>query len=197
MTCRSSTTRPGTSTSRSCTTARDRRKDDEPAVHPRPARGNKGAWFARHRDDRTLFFDFLPLWPGDLGFTDALPALHRARPDVLRRDPQARAAGRGRRGVRGRLPVGPLRDERRELPQPRRNLRSTASTWRRSPSCCSSTSATSIGSLRSTTWSFSSTAATGASPTFEAVAVGGHRGLRHPQHGVAPGPRKESVKYRR
>src|ERR1041384_4671427 len=50
--------------------------------------------------DRTLFFDFRP------------------RAGLLRRHPQAGAAGGGRGGVRGLQPARPGRRERGQLPQP-------------------------------------------------------------------------------
>ena len=69
--------------------------------------------------DRTLFFDFLPHRPGEhLGVPDQVPAVHRAGAELLQRDAEAGAAGRGRRRVRGRQPGAAVRRQPREPAEP-------------------------------------------------------------------------------
>ena len=84
--------------------------------------GNKGKMISLATgDDRTLFFDFLPVSAlGVRGFTTRFQLYTVPGPDALQHDPQARAARGGRRGVRGRFAVGPAAGQRRELSQPRR-----------------------------------------------------------------------------
>ncbi len=56
--------------------------------------------------DRTLFFDFLPVKVERVHDYSAR-ALHRARPGLLQRDPEAGVAGRRRGGVRRRFAAPP------------------------------------------------------------------------------------------
>ena len=94
--------------------------------------------------DRTLFFDFLPLELGDgPRLQDPLPPLHRPRPGLLRRHPQADPEGRRRRRLRRRLPGRAHGRQRRVDREPAGEpegpgLRPDDA----SPTCCSSTSAT-------------------------------------------------------
>ena len=69
--------------------------------------------------DRTLFFDFLPLELGTIsGLHHQVPALHRPGPELLQRHPEAGAAGRRRRRLRGRQPGPPLRRQPGEPAEP-------------------------------------------------------------------------------
>ena len=94
--------------------------------------------------DRTLFFDFLPLKIEQIrGLGAAAPALHRARPGLLRRHPEAGPQRRRRGGLRRRLAA------RRHRREPRVDVEPARRTWRR----WGSTSAPSR-------WSSSTTSAT-------------------------------------
>ena len=69
--------------------------------------------------DRTLFFDFLPLELGTIsGFTTKFQLYTVPGAELLQRHPQAGAAGRRRRRVRGRQPGPPLRRQPREPAEP-------------------------------------------------------------------------------
>ena len=87
--------------------------------------GNKGKMISLATgDDRTLFFDFLPVSAlGVRGFTTRFQLYTVPGPDALQHDPQARAARGGRSGVRGRLAVGPAAGQRRELRNLDENLK--------------------------------------------------------------------------
>ena len=111
-------------------------------------------------DERTLFFDFLPvstLVGAELH--REVPALHGARAGLLQHDAQARAARRGRHRVRRRLAVGPARRRTsRASRTSRRTSRSTTTTSTRCRTCSSTTSAT---CRTSRPWSTSSSCSTG------------------------------------
>ena len=70
-------------------------------------------------EERTLYFDFLPLTLGTVkGMQTRFHLYTVPGPELLQRQPQARAAGRRRRHLRRRLADHAPRRERRELPQP-------------------------------------------------------------------------------
>ena len=169
VTCRSSTTRRASSTSRSCTTARAwpaRRRTSRTSTSCLPD-GNKGKMISLATgDDRTLFFDFLPVSAlGVRGFTTRFQLYTVPGPDALQHDPQARAARGGRSGLRGRLAVGPAARQRRELSQPRREPQGVRpQPGHDSPRDAVQQARPGPDRAASTTWSFSSTAASGAFP---------------------------------
>ncbi len=86
-------------------------------IHEKLPIKNKGKMLSLATEtDRTLFFDFLPIEIGTIrGMQHAHPALHRARPGLLQRDPPHGAEGRRRRRVRVRLAGGDARRQPREL----------------------------------------------------------------------------------
>src|SRR5205823_4256011 len=92
-----------------------------PALHLRPGAGfaTRPHGLARHPDRPHPVLRFPAHRPGaDLRVFDPVPAVHRAGPGVLQRDPPAGAAGSGWRRVRGRQPGAPARREPRELAEP-------------------------------------------------------------------------------
>src|SRR5205823_1385245 len=90
-------------------------------LHLRPGAGfaTRPHGLARHPDRPHPVLRFPAHRPGaDLRVFDPVPAVHRAGPGVLQRDPPAGAAGSGWRRVRGRQPGAPARREPREPAEP-------------------------------------------------------------------------------
>ena len=123
--------RASSSTSRSSTTAPGwpaRRRTSSTSTSSLPE-ANKGNMISLATgDDRTIFFDFLPVSALTVRGFDTRFQLYTVPGQIaLQHDPQAGPARRGRRGVRGRLAVGPPARERGEPSQPRREPRASTS----------------------------------------------------------------------